>query len=485
MSFTEIVVEMSDARYPLFRATKLPRRGFAVYRVVDDGQASHRYRAIIAYQGARDSFDDLLAELREAHPHEHIEVAHRSDDRLTLTVQSLVEAGREIGRGFSATSHLLHRFGIDTQLEPIVFAEGRARMRLLVTRTVDAAEATRAIHELQRITGFPEMRVTRTEQVEPAGHVDLVRRLLPAEQEDLLDLANAMGYYSTPKRVTLDEIAKRVGLSISPVHKRLKAAEETLVDAHIQPQTETSLSVRRRVRRDPLAYDGARPQEVTILVRAPGFGPSDLVARTPGSRALLQLLSDDPTTGQATAILTLIAAEDVQSRHLAQLQARADVVSATSLGREKGHLSVRLATRGRTGYGLGWWTEAWGADAFLRPMAFVDDTATLRLVMVRPVAPDLLAARLADMTRLAGWDSAEVTATRPLDSRAPPPESEPLTARQTEVLRIAHALGYYRTPRSCTLEQVAGTLGVSANAIHKNLVLAESKLIARYLAAGL
>ncbi len=52
-----------------------------------------------------------------------------------------------------------------------------------------------------------------------------------------------------------------------------------------------------------------------------------------------------------------------------------------------------------------------------------------------------------------------------------------LTPRQTEVLKMAIAMGYYSDPRACNLEDLAEAFGVSKAAVHKRLQMAENALI--------
>lgn len=57
------------------------------------------------------------------------------------------------------------------------------------------------------------------------------------------------------------------------------------------------------------------------------------------------------------------------------------------------------------------------------------------------------------------------------------PRDDALTERQRETLRMAIDLGYYDAPRRCTLEDLAGTFGVSKAAVHKHLQAAEGKVL--------
>jgi predicted DNA binding protein len=56
-------------------------------------------------------------------------------------------------------------------------------------------------------------------------------------------------------------------------------------------------------------------------------------------------------------------------------------------------------------------------------------------------------------------------------------QGKSLTPRQTEVLKMAIAMGYYSDPRACTLEELAEAFGISKAAVHKRLQMAENSLI--------
>ena len=486
MSFTEIVFEIADERYPLCRLTRAPSTAFAIYRLVDDGRASKCYRVQVSYHGPGDAAE-LAREMGALRPDDEVEIAFQREGHVGLSISSPIDESKPPPRGFVAATAILQTFGVDTLLEPVIFTGGRARARLIVPRPLDTQDALRSLQEIQRVCGFAGFRVLRTTTLDASSHLDLARRILPAEQEDLLRLAAAMGYYDTPKRATLEQVASRVGLSISPVHKRLKAAEEALVAAHVQPAPrDAAAAAAPRRRREPRHFDHDQPWEVTVRVNAPRFGPAAFIAQTPGAQALLNILSEDKATGTVSLLLNAIVPEDYQSKLVSTLEDRPEILDMAVLARERSHASIRMTTRGRAGYGFSWWTEVWGGDAALRPLVFDEQGATLRILLLRPMSEEAFLRRLEEAGRHADWQGQEIVSVRPLGASLPPPAaSDPLTQRQLEVLRVAHALGYYRTPRICTLEQVANTLGVSANAIHKNLVLAESKLISAYLAAGL
>jgi DNA-binding CsgD family transcriptional regulator len=58
---------------------------------------------------------------------------------------------------------------------------------------------------------------------------------LTGRQRDLLELAFRLGYYASPSRASLAQIASLIGISKAAVSKHLRAAERKLVAAAIRP----------------------------------------------------------------------------------------------------------------------------------------------------------------------------------------------------------------------------------------------------------
>jgi predicted DNA binding protein len=382
---------------------------------------------------------------------------------------------------------LLETFGPDAILEPFVFRRGRIRARLLVPKHVDTQRALLSLQEIQRNSGFHDFRVVRVTSLHAERYVDLLRRVLTPEQERLVRLAASMGYYDTPKGATLEDIAQRVGLSVSPVHKRLKTIEEILVQSHVEPSRAVANGRRRRRRAAPVELPPSSPCEVALRVRWGASQIATFTARHPGTRVLLQTLHVDEAAGQASVLLVILADERDYSQLVDEFSRRGDVLGVEPVDRDRAHCSVKFRLRLSNGTGITfpWWGEVWGQEALLRPLVFEEGECTIRFLILRPLSEADTRERVARVAKLASWDDWEWLSARAPGDGPLTTSAEPPTARQEEVLKVAHALGYYRTPRACTLEQVAATLGVSANAIHKNLSSAESKVIAGYLAAGL
>lgn len=486
MTLTEIIFEVADERYPLCRLTDAPSDAVGIMRVIDSGRASGRFRTLLTYYGTEAEAVSVARELRASRVSGDLEVLSMANGVVTIQTDAPI-ADAEGSVRILGVLRLLESFGTDSIIEPFVFRRGRVRARVIVPRRMDTQHALAALQEIQRSSGFSDFKVVRVAAIAAPRYVDVLRRILAPDQESLLRLAASMGYYETPKGATLEKIADKVGLSVSPVHKRLKTIEETLVGAHVEPSRVATTGRRRKRAAESLAPT-AWPCEFAVRVYMNNSHIAAFTQANPGSSALLQILEVNPATSTTTFLLVVLADEKVYPSLLADFEARPDVIRVEIVEKDRAHATVKVHMRMATQAGttFPWWHEVWGQDGIIRPFVFENGSMILRFLVVRPISETEIRLRLDKTSKLGRWDGYEILAARSTeDARLPAKPPEPPTARQEEVLKIAHALGYYRTPRACTLEHVAKTLGVSANAIHKNLSSAENKVIADYLAAGL
>lgn len=68
-----------------------------------------------------------------------------------------------------------------------------------------------------------------SQQKAPNIFIPHVMPELSEKQKECLETAYVMGYYSFPRRVTLEEIAKKIGLSYSTLQEHLRKAEEKVM----------------------------------------------------------------------------------------------------------------------------------------------------------------------------------------------------------------------------------------------------------------
>lgn len=505
MTLTEVVFEVSDANYPVCRFTRENPGIRGVYRVIDAGLTSGLFRATLTLLGPTETTGALLKELRSLNRYDELEVLSMTPSVLLLRLGNKVSGASGIGGiGLRPVERILEIFGTDTLLEPVFIENGTLRVRFLVPRVLDTKQVLGYLQELQATIQWDHFRVIRVSEYKTTRYAESVRRLLGPDQEALIHLAVGLGFYSSPKGCTLDHIAKRVGLSISPVHKKLKAIEQTLINAYVDPASAQAAQPAKRSRRpraqaEALAASAGGMVEVNVRVEWPGFPPADIAARNPGVRIIHQPLAEDPKEGTASALYVVLASPRQYQEFEATVAHNPSVLKVEAMSKDLTHLSVKVRTRLAPTQGnplsppmldLAPFTRLhalFGRDSYFKPILIDGRDIWIRFVIMRRLSPSEIEARLEDAGRVAGWRAFEVVSLRGVDADPAAgggPQVEKMTPRQEEILRIAHALGYYKTPRECTLDAIAGTLGISANAIHKNLTAAEEKIIHNYLNAG-
>lgn len=484
MTFTELALELEDERVPMCHVTAQQPDAHGIFRILDDGRSTGRFVALVTLVGPRDTALDLAREMARDRPATQVEVV--AQDTRSTTLRSVTTLDRDDAsqnRLFSVL-RLFEKLGPDVLVDAILFRGGRMRARLIVPRALDNATIHVAVSETQARGGFKELRLIRAARLDPERHVEVMRPLLNPDQDELLRLAMGMGYYENPKRATLEDISQRVGLSISPIHKRLKAAEELLVAAHVGGSARVETPTRRRLRRRVQPAYHAGPCDVDVAAQAPEHALSRFARANRGARVLLQPLPLHNRVG-ATSWLALATGNRQHVAELRNVLQREQGITHDDVSASDNHACFRIHAASDGGWSTPPIAAAFAGDAVLRRLVFDGDDVFLRLAITAGGPVDDLESRISKTLAQIGWTTTELLATTPTTAtRVPVDLPEPLSPRQEEVLKVAHALGYYRTPRGCTLEQVANTLGVSANAIHKNLVGAEARIITHYLHAG-
>lgn len=459
----------------------------AVLRPADPQDVEEGVPFTINLLGDRQATRGTLEEMREHPRFADLEVVN-------LTPYCMVLKARELSTAKGGPPSLLAsvqgHFGDDVIVDPFLVDDGRARIRALLTEPATTREALQGVQAMQEDGAWEVFQVQGVREFDPREHVGLLRRVLVPGQESLLRLAADMGYYDSPKKCTLEDIGEKVGLSASPVHKRLKESEERLVNAFLEPDRvahpETDGEAPQWIQ-DIARSDGPMV-EILARYRWSGTRIHDYMESHPDARVVLHPFYDDPQQ-EGVAFLAVVVGGDpgalvegareaphlrdveVASRGEDHVVVRLEAVASPDLG---GALpSLQLARR-------------LGREAYLNPVFAGGGDVWLSVVTARHLTFEDVERELDGVGEDVGWDEWDLVSIRPVEGHPPGGGAgRGLTDRQREVLDIAQALGYYETPRRSTLQDIAETLGVSENAVHKNLTAAERKIILTYLQGGL
>lgn len=479
MTLTEVVFEIADPRHPVGRLTAEVPGTRAVYRRAEgaDGGTS----AALTVMCSGEQAAALARDLQKIGHYDEVSLVSLTPYAAVFRLRPSANPASDL----APVERILDVFGPDTVFQPFIVQEGKWRVRALLAESLEARRVLTSLGGLQRNMGWREFRTVRVAEFKAARYADSLRRLLDPEAEQVLRLAVRLGYYDSPKRCTLQGIAEKVGLSVSPVHKRLKNVEQVLVGAHVGPANAKTPPSRRSPRpRTPLTGE-ATMTEVALSATWPSLPLLAFSRDHPDATVVFNPLVDETRDAPGTTLVTVVASAREGREAVAALRSLPgmDAVDLVSLDEE--HVSVRVKGLG-AGLPSARLLRRIGRDVYLKPLLLERGETTISAILTHPSPDAEVRERIAAVASEAGWTAWDILDLQPVASDPALDDSgaDRLTARQEEILKIAHALGYYRTPRGCTLDDVARTLGISANAIHKNLSAAEQKIVGAYLAGG-
>jgi predicted DNA binding protein len=121
--------------------------------------------------------------------------------------------------------------------------------------------------------------------------------------------------------------------------------------------------------------------------------------------------------------------------------------------------------------------QALGPDSWFHPLLVKDGYLHISVISPSATGRERFLDYTKRMREHVSPDDFKLVHVGPYISPALASAREGLTPGQDEVLKMAVALGYYDTPRGCTVEDLAEAFGVSKAAAHKRLKSAENKII--------
>lgn len=125
-----------------------------------------------------------------------------------------------------------------------------------------------------------------------------------------------------------------------------------------------------------------------------------------------------------------------------------------------------------------------GPDCWFHPLLVKDGYLHISVVSPSEEGRERFMAYTKRMRAHVSPDDFRLVHVGPYVAPALAPARDGLTPGQDEVLKMAVALGYYDTPRGCTIEDLAEAFGVSKAAAHKRLKAAENKIIKDFTGPG-
>lgn len=153
------------------------------------------------------------------------ELVAERDDAITVEVPFRLPTVADRGDPLHMA---LDALGSDAFFLPLVVEEGYIHCTLVSASSEDTqafVELTKRVNRHLDPEGFDLLNVGPWDPV-PGQPSDLD---LTSRQQDVLQMAVALGYYSRPRETTLEELGDILGVSKAAVHKTLSAAENKVI----------------------------------------------------------------------------------------------------------------------------------------------------------------------------------------------------------------------------------------------------------------
>lgn len=223
--------------------------------------------------------------------------------------------------------------------------------------------------------------------------------------------------------------------------------------------------------------------ELLFQLEVPDWPVGTFTRETPGSRVIMNHIRFDEDHFPVRNVFTVLATQSECRDFLSLLEDMYQDI--TVLRQDDNALSVLVEPHPdalkflKTPFKEA--LRALGEDRILRPIVIKDGWMTVGIITAASVEiSDIIRTatdnfRKADMTmKLVRWGEY-----RPEDHPIGDYE-EKLTPKQSEIVKMGLALGFYDNPRRCNLETLAKVFGISKAAAHNRLKSAERKILSSY-----
>jgi predicted DNA binding protein len=224
-------------------------------------------------------------------------------------------------------------------------------------------------------------------------------------------------------------------------------------------------------------------QEIVFQVELPDLPIVQFTKENPGTKLIFNHVNYDEDHFPIRQILTIVAAPAQYEKLLYVLPEYYDDVKI--LRRDDRAVSVMVSLKGEKKELLKGPYEAGlkriGTDLILRPTLVKDGWMTLGVITHIDLDVGSLVREASEFLKSLG------IRLRLMHFGEYKPEESPigdyeekLTPKQSEIIKMALALGLYDTPRQASLDTIAEIFGISKAAAHNRMKAAEKKILSMY-----
>ncbi len=225
MGFTEVVYKIRSDIFPLCSYTALHPEVKAVVNLLSWETDTRTAKSLITLMGPEDRLAELASQLNSYF--DRIETLGQGKEQLILRTTARADTLRKSGNPFAFA---LEYFGESAVLQPALAREGYVHTRLLITAKVDLADLLNTYERGVKEGRWSDFKLIRIDDFDPEQQIHgAFTENLTQKQLEVIKTALALGFYNTPRDITLDDLSNIFGISKAAVHNRLQAAERKVI----------------------------------------------------------------------------------------------------------------------------------------------------------------------------------------------------------------------------------------------------------------
>jgi predicted DNA binding protein len=225
MGFTEVVYKIKSDIFPLCAYTAAHADLKAILNHVSWDADTRTARTLITLTGPEERIEQAIAPLSTVF--DRVEIMGRSKEQAVLKASGRLELLKKSG---NPSAFALEYFGDTAVLEPALVMGGYLHTRLLITGKVDLADLLANYERGVKEGRWSDFKLIRIDDYDPESQIHgAFTENLTQKQLEVIKTALALGFYNTPRDITLDDLSNIFGISKAAVHNRLQAAERKVI----------------------------------------------------------------------------------------------------------------------------------------------------------------------------------------------------------------------------------------------------------------
>ena len=225
MGFTEVVYKIRSDIFPLCTFTDVHADVRVVLNTTSWDDETRVNKSLLTLLGPDEKVNALAEALGAVY--DRREITNVSKEQLVVKAQARMETLKKSG---NPLAFALEYFGENAIIEPAVIKDGYFHTRLLVTGKVDLADLLSNYEKGVREGRWNDFKLVRIDDYDPESQITgAFTESLTQKQLEVIKTALALGFYNTPRDITLDDLSNIFGISKAAVHNRLQAAERKVI----------------------------------------------------------------------------------------------------------------------------------------------------------------------------------------------------------------------------------------------------------------